>query len=132
MKPHKFFKPTLATTLAIVLAWLLSARPAQAGGYTVTLQQVGPNVVATGSGVIDLTGLSILGHAGTMTDMEPGNGGIFTGTSALADLYKGTISGPMSFGIGGATYTNIASGPMVAMYKISNIVVVPTGYISGT
>src|SRR5438309_10843861 len=57
MKSLKFFKPTLATTLAIVLAQLLSARPAQAG-YTVTLQQVGPDVVATGSGPIDLTGLT--------------------------------------------------------------------------
>jgi len=42
MKSLQFFKPTLV----IVLAWLLSVRPAQAG-YTVTLQQVGPNVVAT-------------------------------------------------------------------------------------
>ena len=49
MKSLKFFKPTLATTLAIVVAWLLSVQPAQAG-YTVTLQQVGPDVVATGSG----------------------------------------------------------------------------------
>src|SRR5436190_23668791 len=57
MKPLKFFKPTLATTLAIVIAWLLSVRPAQAG-YTVTLQQVGPDVVATGSGAINLTGLT--------------------------------------------------------------------------
>ena len=57
MKSLKFFKPTLATTLAIVLAWLLSVRPAQAG-YTVTLQQVGPDVVATGSGAIDLRGLT--------------------------------------------------------------------------
>src|SRR5205823_5460941 len=57
MKSLEFFKPTLATTLAIVLASLLSVRPAQAG-YTVTLQQVGPNVVATGSGAIDLTGLT--------------------------------------------------------------------------
>ena len=57
VKSLKFFKPTLATTLAIVLAWLLSVRPAQAG-YTVTLQQVGPDVVATGSGAIDLTGLT--------------------------------------------------------------------------
>jgi hypothetical protein len=48
----EFFKPTLATTLAIVLAWLPSVRPAQAG-YTVTLQQVGLDVVATGSGAID-------------------------------------------------------------------------------
>ena len=57
MKSLEFFKPTLATTLAIVIAWLLSVRPAQAG-YIVTLQQVGPDVVATGSGAIDLTGLT--------------------------------------------------------------------------
>src|SRR5213595_2852578 len=56
MESLKFFKPTLATTLAIVVAWLLSVRPAEAG-YTVTLQQVGPDVVATGSGAINLTGL---------------------------------------------------------------------------
>ena len=57
MKSLEFLKPTLATTLALVLAWLLSVRPAQAG-YTVTLQQVGPDVVATGSGAIDLHGLT--------------------------------------------------------------------------
>src|SRR5258707_2160727 len=56
MKSLQFFKPTLATTLAIVLAWLLSVRPAQAG-YVETLQQVGPDVVATGNGPIDLHGL---------------------------------------------------------------------------
>ena len=131
MKSLEFFKLTLATTLAIVLTWLLSVRPAQAG-YVVTLQQVGPNVVATGSGPIDLTGLSFLGRAGTMTDVEPSSGGIFTGVTGRPDLYQGTISGPMSFGFGGATYTNTASGDMVAMYKIGNIVVVPAGYVSGT
>ena len=39
-----------------VTASLFSVRPAQA--YTVTLQQVGSNVVATGSGAINLTGLT--------------------------------------------------------------------------
>src|SRR5436190_18666050 len=62
VKSLEFLKPTLATTLAIVLAWLLSVRPAQAG-YTVTLQQVGPDVVATGSGAIDLTGLTFFSHS---------------------------------------------------------------------
>src|SRR2546430_11048250 len=64
VKSLKFFKPTLATTLAIVLASLQSVRPAQAG-YTVTLQQVGPDVVATGSGAIDLTGLTSLSQSGS-------------------------------------------------------------------
>src|SRR5947209_11180788 len=81
VKSLKFFKPTLATTLAIVLAWLLSVRPAQAG-YTVTLQQVGPDVVATGNGPIDLHGLfwvsSLFGQ-----DHYNGNG---------------RISGPTNFG----------------------------------
>ena len=57
MKSLEFFKPTLATTLAIVLGWLLSVRPAEAG-YTVKLQEVGTDVVATGSGAINLTGLT--------------------------------------------------------------------------
>jgi hypothetical protein len=128
----KFFKPALGTTLAIVLGWLLSVRPAQAG-YIVRLQEVGANVVATGSGAIDLTGLSIEHHdAPTETDIEPANGGIFTGTTAFADLYQGNVNGPTSFGSGGATFTNIASGDMVGIYAVlGNLVVVPTGYVSG-
>src|SRR5438874_709580 len=75
VKSLKFFKPTLATTLAIVLACLSSVGPAQAG-YTVTLQQVGPNVVATGSGAINLTGLTFF----QSTSLNPGispHGGLF-------------------------------------------------------
>ena len=39
-----------------VTASLFSVRPAQA--YTVTLEQIGSNVVANGSGAINLTGLT--------------------------------------------------------------------------
>ena len=42
-----------------VTASLFSVRPAQA--YTVTLEQVGANVVANGSGAINLTGLTFAG-----------------------------------------------------------------------
>src|SRR5437763_13312686 len=42
----------------LVTASLLSVPSAQA--YTVTLQQVGANVVATGSGPINLTGLALV------------------------------------------------------------------------
>ena len=40
----------------IAVTSLFSVQPAQA--YTVTLEQVGSNVVATGSGAINLTGLT--------------------------------------------------------------------------
>ena len=43
--------------IALVFACLGIRQSAQAG-YIVTLQQVGPNVVATGSGAINLTGLT--------------------------------------------------------------------------
>src|SRR4051794_41340980 len=46
----------------LVTASLLSVQSAQA--YTVTLQQVGSNVVATGSGPINLTGLAFVGPFG--------------------------------------------------------------------
>ena len=51
---------TLIVALAIVITLGLSLRAAHAG-YIVSLQQVGPNVVATGSGTLDLTGLTFGG-----------------------------------------------------------------------
>src|SRR6266516_6070742 len=62
--------------IALVFACLGIRQSAQAG-YIVTLQQVGPDVVATGSGVIDLTGLSIVGTQSGDAAMEPTNGNIF-------------------------------------------------------
>ena len=50
----------------------LSAPPAQAG-YVVDLTQVGGDVVATGSGPIDLTGLSF-GISGFSPRMVPADG----------------------------------------------------------
>src|SRR6266550_2623958 len=104
VKTLEFFKPTLATTLAIVLAWLLSVRPAQAG-YVVTLQQVGPNVVATGSGAINLTGLTFSQSTSLSPGLKPGSLGIqkscfiYTGpTSSSVDSYHGGPSGPTGFG----------------------------------
>src|SRR5947207_11741893 len=87
VKSLRFFKPTLATTLAFVLAWLLSVRPAQAG-YIVTLQQVGGNVVATGSGAIDLTGLTFFQSETQNPLIVPPD--IFTGpSSSRVDSYVG-------------------------------------------
>ena len=45
------------TLFGIAVTSLFCVQPAQA--YTITLQQVGSNVVATGSGAINLTGLTL-------------------------------------------------------------------------
>ena len=137
MKSLKFFKPTLATTLAIVLASLLSVRPAQAG-YTVTLQQVGPNVVVTGSGAIDLTGLSASsgGSPFVSAQISPGNAVIVTGaTSFNVNTYFGVTGPEKVFGISYNTYASSASGDMVGIYyhaQVGTGLIIPTGYVSGT
>src|SRR5215510_5413809 len=98
MKSLKFFKPALATTLGIVLAWLLSVQSAQAG-YIVTLQQVGPNVVATGSGAFNLTGLTKLNFywlppISLTPKIAPSAATIRTGPFSGLDLYHTESSGP--------------------------------------
>src|SRR6266478_535121 len=49
----------LALLLIALVFACLGIRPSAQAGYIVTLQQVGPNVVATGSGAINLTGLTL-------------------------------------------------------------------------
>ena len=112
MKSLKFFKPTLATTLAIVLAWLLSVRPAQAG-YTVTLQQVGPDVVETGSGAIGLKGLTL------------------RNSFFKRAFYYGRIIGPTNFGGFSLSIPPTSSSGNWAGITISGISV-PRFYVSGT
>src|SRR5262249_46422058 len=141
MKSLKFFKPSLATTLGIVLAWLLSVRPAQAG-YTVTLQQVGPDVVATGSGAIDLNGLTFSQSATLNPGLWPTGSGplhpafINTGPiSSNVDMYF-SLNGPTSFGSGPGALASSGSGYMVGIFTptiyLPGILSVPTGYVSGT
>ena len=133
MKSLDFFKPTLATTLAIVLAWLVSARPAQAD-YAVTLQQVGPDVVATGSGAIDLTGLSYFSNEADMAEIYPNVAAIITGPTIHGpDSYYINFHGPMSFGSGLNTVANSGSGDRVGIHRsLFLALVVPVGYVSGT
>ena len=130
--------------IALVFACLgirQSAQAAQAPGYTVTLRQVGPNVVATGSGAINLNGLTFSLHGGFTPEILPGaalqfGGGIITGsTSSSVDLYF-QPRGPTSFGSGGATSASSGSGDMVGIFPIHLIferaLIVPRGYVSGT
>ena len=117
-----------------VTASLFSVRPAQAN-YIVTLQQVGPNVVATGSGAFDLTGLPVKARGFSQTLIQPFLGNIVTGSSNFCDVYGTTITGPNSFGIGIEVLANIGIGDLVGMAfngGHESFLLVPVGYVSGT
>src|SRR5262245_24434169 len=95
---------------------LVCVRPA--GAYTVTLQQMGANVVATGSGAINLTGLTFSSPGAFFTArIRAETGVIFTGPpggSGNVDLYTG-ITGPTSFGNGFFFIPNTGSGDIVGI-----------------
>jgi hypothetical protein len=117
------------TLFGIGVTSLFSFQPAQA--FTITIEQVGPNVVATGTGAINLAGLSFFnpGSVGTasvwpvtgrisMSSMSGGN----------ADTYIG-FTGPSSFGGGDVALANFSSGDVFAFDL--DAMFLPSGYVSG-
>jgi hypothetical protein len=118
----------------------LSVLPARAA-YVVTLTQEGKDVVAIGSGTINLAGLSFDGNwpfppADYGPLMSPYNSDI--GTWASQDevaIYVGA-TGPAAFGSGGPQLTTTGSGDGVAVLNLLNdlnnfLIAVPQGYVSG-
>jgi PEP-CTERM motif len=130
-----FIKGSASLGAAMLIG--LSALSAQAG-YVVDLTQQGPNVVATGSGAVDLTGLSFVsggffsGPEITPTGGDdPLNMNILTGPRGQPlDDYKG-LTGPASFGSGGGAGADSGSGDFVGMTASTDLYV-PDGYVSGS
>jgi hypothetical protein len=110
----------------------LSAQPAQAG-YVVDLTQ-GVNVVASGTGAIDLTGLtpSSTGDL-AISGMAPFVAFIITGPfeAASIDVYTG-VTGPARFGPGGGQDASSGTGDSVGVEIATHMLFVPSGYVSDT
>ena len=116
---------------AVAVTSLFSVQPAQA--YTVTLQQMGSNVVATGSGAINLTGLTPFGLTQLSSLMEASSGTIHTGQLGVAAGYTG-FTGPTSFGSGGLFFADAGSGDLAGISNapFANFIFVPESYVSNT
>jgi hypothetical protein len=111
-----------------VTASLFSVRPAQA--YTVTLEEVGSNVVATGSGAINLTGLTFIDSGYNDSQIAAYFGIIVAGSAGQLTAYSG-LTGPRSFGDGQSITTIFGSGDIVGVFGIDGAIVVPLHYHSG-
>src|SRR6266487_5022599 len=124
----------LTLVCAAAASLLITGSPAQAG-YIVTLEQVGPDVVATGSGAIDLTDLTLQFHGFELSRVFPIKGIIVTGPTRFTstDIYINLATGPRNFGSGGfGRFANSGSGDLVGIFGIEGEVFVPHGYVSGT
>jgi hypothetical protein len=117
--------------VALGAAMLISLfTPSAQAGYIVTLTQQGSNVVATGSGAIDLTGLSFLDSgASNAGNIEPGFGQILTGPLGTIEEFVG-FKGPTSFGSGGFLFASSGTGDLVGISGGAHSLVVPLGYVS--
>ena len=118
-----------------VAASLFSVRPAQ--GFTITLKHVGSNVVVTGSGAINLTGLTFVSGGLVATgSMGPSIALLVVADGTGLSQYTG-FSGPSSFGPG-TTIINASSdsGDSVSIIGAAVLpgpgIFLPAGYVSGT
>jgi len=120
--------------LALGMATLACSLAAQAA-YTVTMQQVGPDVVATGSGSFSLAGLTptLVGVGGGA--VIPPSGLVGVGPVAPlpgVQMYAAPVSGPASFGSGVASIATSGTGAGVGMNRAASAFGVPIGYVANT
>src|SRR5215831_9232502 len=127
------FAKRIAGAVALGMGMLIGSGLSAQAGYIVTLEQQGPNVVANGSGPIDLTGLTGGFIDGNNTaNIEPFNGQILTGPSFSVTLEQfGGAIGPTSFGSGDFIRANSGTGDIVGVC-CGVTLVVPVGYMSGS
>ena len=103
--------------------------------YVVTFNEVGSDVVATGSGSLNLTALSFV--ANNRIDRarvapSPGTVGVGPTTNTELDAYTG-YSGSSAFGTGTVNQNATAgSGAIVFFSNVSRVIDPPRGYVSGT
>ena len=104
--------------------------------YTVTFEDVGPNVVATGSGSLDLGALAYIGGLHDYGYVEAKYAQEITGSTTVVgddlDEYGQQVAGPADFGAGAHFVASSGSGQMVGIKaQVYGIILVPTGYVSG-
>jgi hypothetical protein len=114
---------------AVVIGVSLSVLPARAA-YVLTLTQEGADVIANGSGTIDLAGLSFnFNEPGVSSQMIPAMPAILIGGGpGSVDIYGGA-TGPSNFGSGDVTPASETSGDLVG--TLVSEIAVPGGYVSG-
>jgi hypothetical protein len=107
--------------------------------YVVTLEEVGSDVIASGSGTIDTTDLDLFSTGFSNANLDPSTAVVQTGqNSEQIELYGPLfplppLIGPTSFGSGSQTLATSGDGDPVGLHGRGSLpfVIVPQGYASG-
>lgn len=140
--PTQTVTPTPTNTLTPTVTPTNTPTPSPApAGFTVTVSQVGPNVVWSGSGSFNLTDLTLnQNFPGVSSGYNSQFAQFIVGSSSNATTYSGSsfTTFPTTFGApGGAPPVSSTSGSIFGIVQTSGSggpreVLVPQGYTSGT
>jgi hypothetical protein len=110
----------LASLTAVVIGGLYVPH-AQANPFTVTFRQDGSNVIASGSGSLDTSGLQLIGTGGLDATINPEFSEIILGASA-AEAYSVTFLPDQGLGFGPGENSNASStsGDYVGLFIQTN------------
>jgi len=112
---------------------LLLASPATSrAGVIINMEQIGPNVIATGGGSIDTTNLTFIGVTYNSAWVWAGASAAVVGGHEIVpeDVYRG-ITGPSSFGSGIQFFATSGSGDGFGVVA-DTVLDLPSDYISGS
>jgi hypothetical protein len=114
-------KKLLLASATALLVGGLSVPQVRANPFTVTLTQDGSSVVASGSGSLDISGLTLYGPGGANASMNPPFSDITLGSSA-ADTYSVTflVDQGLGFGYGNMVFASESSGDTVGIFILTN------------
>jgi hypothetical protein len=120
--------------LCIAAGIIILAVPAARAAYVININEVGPDVIGTGSGSIDIKDLTYVTSAELNGSIAPSLARVLIGNTAFVNAYV-SISGPSSFGseFGLGAETSEDSGPIVGITSGNELFVEEgnyAGYIS--
>jgi PEP-CTERM motif len=128
-------KPTFSFVATVTASFALTAISHSAhAAFVATVEQVGENVVITGSGSLDIADLTAdTQYTSADTGITPYQGYFLLGSPGNNPVNTYVIpAGPNNFGPGGFSQPTAGSGDEVgfSFYNVS-VLVVPDGYVSG-
>ena len=125
----------LPLSLAAGLAFMFASPPPSAQALTITMMEVGNDVVMSGSGSLNLTALNgPIPDLGSSPFVYPSFSSFLLGSVGGIDAYNGMITFPSDFGPGMVGVVGDGSGEQfgpVQVFGFGQEIWVPAGYQSG-
>jgi hypothetical protein len=128
-------KPFISITPVVLLVCFLACQSISsraAAGVVINIQESGGNVVATGSGTLDLSALTQETPAESPGFIIPAAAAVLVGPIEIVYEYA-IVTGPRNWGPPGiGANASAATGEQFGVGGNNAIIAVPAGYVSGT